>query len=338
MYMTCIYTSLLNNSLERFLGRSGSDAGTPDVGRCPRPGPGPGHLRVRVGSQEVLLWVGSLFRSGCHGPGTGGLHGAVRGGPHKACLSGFPQVPLALVALPNTRFPQHPLGSPPNSYYWLSVVFVLRVALSKTFSALPPSCLRGHHGELHGLPGSHGPLAGRGWWGRSPSVRPHPAFGAAEGCGCSVIVPLQYTLPAVTTGGPLEQYSGSVCSYSRLSEAVQVFVPSASLLHCSDCYSTGLVEGKHPGGSGLQLGASCDQDHGPLAYQLVSLPYSRVLVSSSIHCADHVVQFVSASLSSLPSLGIFVSCTRVCCLAQLIAQPVSNMTGGSRIRFGFPSR
>ena len=202
MYVTTyiyIYTSLLNNSLERFLGRSGPETGTPDVVRCPGPGPGPGHrtwsgvpVRVRAGSQEVLLWVGSLFRSGCHGPGTGGLHGAVRGGPHKACLSGFPQVPLALVALPNTRFPQHPLGSPPISYYWLSVVFVLRVALSKTLSALPPSCLRGHHGEPQGFPGSLRPLAGSGWqsshWKPPPCVRARPADGVAEGCGCSVML------------------------------------------------------------------------------------------------------------------------------------------------------
>ena len=150
-------------------------------------------VRVRAGSQEVLLWVGSLFRSGCHGPGTGGLHGAVRGGPHKACLSGFPQDPLALVALPNTRrFPQHPLGSPPISYYWLSVVFVLRVALSKTLSALPPSCLRGHHGGPQGFPGSLRPLAGRDWqsshWKPPQCVRARPADGVAEGCGCSVML------------------------------------------------------------------------------------------------------------------------------------------------------
>ena len=160
-------------------------------------GPRQGHrtwsgvpVRVRAGSQEVVLWAGSLFRSGCHGPGTGGLHRAVRGGPHTACLSGFPQVPLALVALPNTRFPQHPLGSPPISYHWLSVVFVLRVALSKTLSALPPSCLRGHHGGPQGFPGSLRPLAGGDGqssdWQPPPCVRARPADGVAEGCGCSV--------------------------------------------------------------------------------------------------------------------------------------------------------
>ena len=322
--------------------RFGARTGTKDLVRCPGSGPGrdTGYLSVS------WSWSGPVHRHIfrvpvlCFGVVSRGQEvesstGLSVEGPTESALgaysfldglSGFPQHPFASLDSPTPHVigivPNHlPQASPRICMFARLLSGALSAQLaSPPLPSRPSAFVMAFRDPMEGLLADAGGVAPRVF----DHVRRLVLVKDPVALYCMISVSLQYS----THCSSLE-YSGSVSSCSRLSESVEVFVPIAYLLLCSVCHCPGLAECEHPRASGLQLGAAEHQDHGPLFVCLSA--FRRGLVSSSIHSADHVVQFVSASLSSLLSLGIVVSCIRVCCFQWLGSSPSHC---GSCIQYG----